>query len=51
MDTANYVMTYASKSPHRDSGGPVKIFNLQVIQHKYNIEKLIVIAHVADKLM
>lgn len=30
MDTANYVMTYASKSPQRDSGGPVKIYNMQV---------------------
>lgn len=29
MDTANYVMTYASKSPQRDSGGPVRIFNMQ----------------------
>ena len=31
MDTANYVMAYASKTPQRDSGGPMKIFNLQVI--------------------
>ena len=30
MDTANYVMTYATKAPQRDSVGPVKIFNLQV---------------------
>lgn len=30
METANFVMTYASKSPQRDSGGPVRIFNMQV---------------------
>lgn len=30
MGTANYVMTYASKSPQRDSGEPVRIFNMQV---------------------
>ena len=31
MDIANFVMTYASKSPQRDSGSPLRIYNMKVL--------------------
>lgn len=37
MDMANFVMMYASKTPQRDSGGPVRIFNMQVNANEYNL--------------
>ncbi len=38
MDTANFVMTYASKSPQKDSGGPVRIYNRKVQSCNSTIE-------------